>query len=184
MGRTACTEPQCLYKGDLYLTNYWKHNKDTSTEKVTEDTWSSETGRWKNWACFVSGSCQFLRLYSSGDRWMSMEQLWNDTHGKTRILEHKPVPEPFFPPQISDRLIRDGTRGSVVTGRQLTPLFWTIIIYGLARVHKFQWSVGPSVARKSNNHEPLYGQDNGETAWWCEPFSGTRRKLVAKERRE
>jgi len=22
MGRTACTEPQCLYKGDLYLTFY------------------------------------------------------------------------------------------------------------------------------------------------------------------
>jgi len=23
MGRTACTEPQCLYKGDLYLYLYW-----------------------------------------------------------------------------------------------------------------------------------------------------------------
>ena len=22
MGRTACTEPQCLYKGALYLTSY------------------------------------------------------------------------------------------------------------------------------------------------------------------
>ena len=25
MGRTACTEPQCLYKGALYLTFYWSH---------------------------------------------------------------------------------------------------------------------------------------------------------------
>jgi hypothetical protein len=24
MGRTACTEPQCLYKGDLYLFNLFK----------------------------------------------------------------------------------------------------------------------------------------------------------------
>jgi len=23
MGRTVCTEPQCLYKGDLYLTFYF-----------------------------------------------------------------------------------------------------------------------------------------------------------------
>jgi len=26
MGRTACTEPQCLYKGDLYLYLYAPHN--------------------------------------------------------------------------------------------------------------------------------------------------------------
>jgi hypothetical protein len=26
MGRTACTEPQCLYKGDLYLYLYSSHN--------------------------------------------------------------------------------------------------------------------------------------------------------------
>jgi hypothetical protein len=24
MGRTACTEPQCLYKGDLYLYLFYK----------------------------------------------------------------------------------------------------------------------------------------------------------------
>jgi len=24
MGRTACTEPQCLYKGDLYFFIIWK----------------------------------------------------------------------------------------------------------------------------------------------------------------
>jgi len=26
MGRTACTEPQCLYKGALYLLFYYKHH--------------------------------------------------------------------------------------------------------------------------------------------------------------
>jgi len=25
MGRTACTEPQCLYKGDLYLYLYFEY---------------------------------------------------------------------------------------------------------------------------------------------------------------
>ena len=25
MGRTACTEPQCLYKGDLYLFSFTLH---------------------------------------------------------------------------------------------------------------------------------------------------------------
>ena len=31
MGRTACTEPQCLYMGDLYLTLYGKETRQHST---------------------------------------------------------------------------------------------------------------------------------------------------------
>jgi hypothetical protein len=34
MGRTACTEPQCLYKGDLYLSRVIFSTKIEITEKL------------------------------------------------------------------------------------------------------------------------------------------------------
>jgi hypothetical protein len=33
MGRTACTEPQCLYKGALYLSDYELTANDTIVSK-------------------------------------------------------------------------------------------------------------------------------------------------------
>ena len=32
MGRTACTEPQCLYKGDLYLLPKVRHTAETRSD--------------------------------------------------------------------------------------------------------------------------------------------------------
>jgi hypothetical protein len=36
MGRTACTEPQCMYKGALYLTFAFGNNESISFTKVNE----------------------------------------------------------------------------------------------------------------------------------------------------
>jgi hypothetical protein len=46
MGRTACTEPQCLYKGDLHLT--WSPYKQTSVGC------SSYVQLWATRICFVA----------------------------------------------------------------------------------------------------------------------------------
>jgi len=50
MGRTACTEPQCLYKGALYLT--------LQTESVTNDDQCEVTERRR--LAFLTGSVSSL----------------------------------------------------------------------------------------------------------------------------
>ena len=37
---------------------------------------------------------------SAGDDWMSVDNSWNDTSGKTEALGGKPVPVPSYSPQI------------------------------------------------------------------------------------
>ena len=55
MGRTACTEPQCLYKGDLYL-----HFFTTATIKVA---WTRliVTFYVNCLSCFISDATDFSR---------------------------------------------------------------------------------------------------------------------------
>jgi len=59
MGRTACTEPQCLYKGDLYLylfKHYYLHGKwvpchhDMARPQVTNG----------GTACNMESSCEYI----------------------------------------------------------------------------------------------------------------------------
>jgi len=45
MGRTACTEPQCLYKGDLYLTFYCYIILAVDTKFESVHTW------WLSYEC-------------------------------------------------------------------------------------------------------------------------------------
>jgi len=53
MGRTACTEPQCLYKGDLYLYPYSNIYNPALHERAKE-TVDGERGKWER-ICFNSG---------------------------------------------------------------------------------------------------------------------------------
>ena len=52
MGRTACTEPQCLYKGALYHLHLYKpkslgvHNKDIITITITLSIFTNNIGRF------------------------------------------------------------------------------------------------------------------------------------------
>jgi hypothetical protein len=42
MGRTACTEPQCLYKGDLYLDLLLQHTETEGRSSVAEGSMQLE----------------------------------------------------------------------------------------------------------------------------------------------
>jgi len=61
MGRTACTEPQCLYKGALYLYLHLleDHDEKITTEQIFEKWVVRMEGRWK-WLGLFSG---FLFIY-------------------------------------------------------------------------------------------------------------------------
>ena len=47
MGRTACTEPQCMYKGALYLTfTLPQRGTETAGSKVVKVLCYKSEGRW------------------------------------------------------------------------------------------------------------------------------------------
>jgi len=48
MGRTACTEPQCLYKGALYL-NFTKWIRTSAAQLVSYAQWCSGFSPTLNW---------------------------------------------------------------------------------------------------------------------------------------
>ena len=64
MGRTACTEPQCLYKGDLYLTLPFTSSLKTRERERERETATTEESLRRVWSCAFDVFLLYAARYS------------------------------------------------------------------------------------------------------------------------
>jgi hypothetical protein len=84
-----------------------------------QGTFLSNASHFPEEHCFICRFPGFGHLsFDKSSMKMNIWHRWNDDRGRTALLEEKPVPMPFCPPQISHGLARDRNLVSAVRSHQ------------------------------------------------------------------
>ena len=86
---------------------------------------------------------QLLRWNSVSDKWMSIEQWWNNNDRENLNYSEKTCPKPFFPPQTPHQLARLWKWDCWVTDQQLTAeaMTWPTLTYTVSITTNFVFPI-------------------------------------------